>query len=115
MERILKLISDAGSDIEDMLLEPRDQKKLDRIVKKFDEYASIFPCCLNCELLTQHSRSLKEENKKIKAMLKQGLGARMASNIAHAGELVSSSQAVKVALDTFLVSCFKVVFLAVSH
>ena len=105
MERILKVIYDLGLELTAKLLEPRDKKKLDRIMKKLLKYASVFPCLLNCEPLTQHPRSLEEEDKKIKAMIEGGFLVRLARNCNHAGELVSSGQTIKDALDTFLVSC----------
>lgn len=104
MERILKVISDLGSELAVKLVEARDPKKLDRIMKKLLKYASVFPCLLNGELLTQHSRSLDEEDKKIKAMLERGLLVRLARNSDHAGELVSSCGAIKDALRSFFVS-----------
>ena len=69
------------------------------------QYTQIFPCLPNCESLTQHPRSLEEEDKKMKAMLEQGLGARLAHNSDHVEELISSGQAIQDALDMFLVSC----------
>jgi hypothetical protein len=105
MERILKIISNLGSELAVKLVEPRDQKKLDRIMKKLLTYASVFPCLLNCESLTQYPRSLEEEDKKIKAMLERGFLVRLARNGDDVGELVSSGHTIKDALDTFLVSC----------
>ena len=53
-------------------------------------------------------RSLEKEEEKIKAMQKQALLVRVAKKSVDAGELVSSCQAIKDALDTFYVSssCF---------
>ena len=50
-------------------------------------------------------RSLEKEEEKIKAMQERALIVRMANNNVDAGELVSSCQAIKDALDTFYVSC----------
>lgn len=50
-------------------------------------------------------RSLEEEVEKIEAMYKRGFITRLAQNSDDAGELVSSYQAIKDALDTFYVSC----------
>ena len=50
-------------------------------------------------------RSLEKEEEKIKAMQKQALLVRVAKKSVDAGELVSSCQAIKDALDTFYVSC----------
>lgn len=49
-------------------------------------------------------RSLEEEDEKIKAMHERGFFVRLAQNSDDAGELVSSCQAIKDALDTFYVS-----------
>ena len=49
-------------------------------------------------------RSLEKEEEKIKAMQKQALLVRVAKKSVDAGELVSSCQAIKDALDTFYVS-----------
>jgi len=50
-------------------------------------------------------RSLEEEDKKIKAMQERRFIVRLANNSEDTGELVSSCQAIKDALDTFHVSC----------
>ena len=50
-------------------------------------------------------RSLEKVDEKIKAMQKRVLLVRVANNRVDAGELVSSCQAIKDALDTFYVSC----------
>ena len=50
-------------------------------------------------------RSLENEDKKIKTMYERALVVRVANNSVDAGELVSSCQAIKDALDTFYVSC----------
>ena len=45
------------------------------------------------------------ENEKIKAMKERAFLVRLANNSVDAGELVSSCQVIKDALDTFCVSC----------
>ena len=50
-------------------------------------------------------RSLEIEDEKIKVMQQRALVVRVANNSVDAGELVSSCQAIKDALDTFYVSC----------
>ena len=50
-------------------------------------------------------RSLEKEDETIKAMQDRALVVRVANNSVDAGELVSSCQAIKDALDTFYVSC----------
>jgi hypothetical protein len=50
-------------------------------------------------------RSLEKEDEKIKAMKKRPLLVRVANKSVDAGELISSCQAIKDALDTFHVSC----------
>ncbi|EDR02889.1 uncharacterized protein LACBIDRAFT_393541 [Laccaria bicolor S238N-H82] len=84
MERILKIISDLGSELAVKLAEPRDQTSLDRIMK-------------------QLLKSLEEEDKKIMAMIERGFLVRLARNSDHAGKLVSSCNAIKDALHLFLV------------
>lgn len=42
MERILKVISDLGSELAVKLVEARDPKKLDRIMKKLLKYVLFF-------------------------------------------------------------------------
>jgi hypothetical protein len=49
-------------------------------------------------------RSLEKEDEKIKAMKERALLVRLANNSVDAGELVSSCQVIKDALDTFYVS-----------
>ena len=51
-------------------------------------------------------RSLEKVDEKIKAMHERGLVVRVANKSVDAGELVSSCQAIKDALDTFYVGCF---------
>ena len=50
-------------------------------------------------------RSLEKEDEKIKAMKERAFLVRLANNSVDAGELVSSCQVIKDALDTFYVSC----------
>ncbi|EDR10615.1 WD-40 repeat-containing protein [Laccaria bicolor S238N-H82] len=88
MERILNKIFDLGSELTVKLQERRDQQKLDRIIGKM-------------------SKSLEEENKKIKAMLKQGFPRQLVRNSKYAGELVSCSVKIKAALDTFFHQVFQ--------
>ena len=49
-------------------------------------------------------RSLEKEDQKIKVMKERPLLVRLANNSVDAGELVSSCQVIKDALDTFYVS-----------
>ena len=49
-------------------------------------------------------RSLEKEDEKIKAMKERAFLVRLANNSVDAGELVSSCQVIKDALDTFYVS-----------
>ena len=42
MERILKIISNLGSELKVKLKEPRNQEKLDRVMKKLLKYVSVF-------------------------------------------------------------------------
>ena len=50
-------------------------------------------------------RSLEKEDEKIKAMKNRPFLVRVAKKSVDAGELVSSCQAIRDALDTFHVSC----------
>ena len=50
-------------------------------------------------------RSLEKVDEKIKAMHKRAPAVRAANKSVDAGELASSCQAIKDALDTFYVSC----------
>ena len=50
-------------------------------------------------------RSLEKEAEKIQAMYKRPFLVRLANNSVDAGELLSSYQAIKDALDKFYVSC----------
>ena len=50
-------------------------------------------------------RSLEREEEKIKAMHERAPAVRAANKSVDAGELVSSCQVIKDALDTFYVSC----------
>ncbi|KAG5652136.1 hypothetical protein H0H81_006173 [Sphagnurus paluster] len=84
MERILKSTDLLASTLAAKLEESKDHKPLDQILKKL-------------------SKSLEEEDRKIKAMYKRGFIVRLAYNSDDAGELISSCQAIKDALDTFYV------------
>jgi len=104
MDRVLKNIDQLWSELAIKLEESKDQKALNRIIKNLSKYASTIPCLPNCESLTKHPRSLEEEDEKIKAMLERGCLARWAHNSVDAEELVSSCDAIKDALRSFLVS-----------
>jgi hypothetical protein len=104
MDRILKNIDELWSELTVKKEGSKDQKALDRIIKKLSKYASTFSYLPNCVLLTQHPRSLEEQDEKIKAMLERGRLDRWARNSVDAEELVSSCDAIKDALRSFLVS-----------
>ena len=105
MDRILNDIHQLWWDLAVKRKEFKDQKAWDEIINKLSEYAFTLPCLPKSESLTQYLRSLEEEDKKIKAMLKRGRLARGARNSIDAKELVSSCDTIKNALDSFLVSC----------
>ena len=104
MDRILKTIDGLWSELAIKLEESKDQKALNRIIKKLSKYASTIPCLPDCVSLTQHPRSLEGEDEKIKAMLDRGRWVRGARNRIDAEELASSCDAIKDALLSFLVS-----------
>ena len=105
MDRILKNIDQLSSQLANKRKESKDQKKLDPIIEKLSKYASTLLCFPNCESLTQHPRSLKDEEEKIKAMHERGFLVRLAHNSDDAEELVSSCSKIKDALHLFLVRC----------
>ena len=104
MEWVLKSIDQLASTLADKMKELEDHKSLDQILKELSKYAStdhIFRSTINNRGIY---RSLEKDDEEIKSMQKRAL----ANNSVDAGELVSSCQAIKDALDTFYVSyaCF---------
>src|ERR1700734_3015170 len=109
MDRVLKSIDQLASMLAEKLKESEDHKSLDKIIKELSKYAYLLVRRF-CSGITNSGihRSLEEEDEKIKAMQERALVVRVANNSVDAGELVSSCQAIKDALDTFYVShsCF---------
>ncbi|KAF8222234.1 hypothetical protein L208DRAFT_609194 [Tricholoma matsutake] len=84
MEQVLKSIDQLASMLVAKLKESKDHKPLNQIIIKL-------------------SKSLEEEDKKIKDMQKRGFVVRLAHNKADAGELISSCREIKDALERFYV------------
>jgi cell fate (sporulation/competence/biofilm development) regulator YlbF (YheA/YmcA/DUF963 family) len=104
MERVLKGIDRLASTLAAKLKESKDHKQLDQMIKDLSKYASTLLTCRSAITNTDVHRSLEEEDEKIKAMHKRGFIVRLAHNSDDAGEIVSSCQAIKDALDIFYVS-----------
>ena len=101
MERVLKSIDQLASTLADKLKESEDYEPLDQNLKELSKYASIDHIFRSTISDRGIYRSLEKEDEKIEAMQKRAF----ANNNVDVGELVSSCQAIKDALDTFYASC----------
>ena len=104
MDRVLKSIDQLASMLAKKLKESEDHKPLDQILKELSKYALLVRRFRSRISNGGICRSLEIEDEKIKAMQKRPLLVRVAKKSIDAGELASSCQAIKDALDTFYVS-----------
>jgi len=102
MERILKNIDQLASTLAAKLEETKDHKPLDHIIRKLAKYASTPPHLPKRKSLIPFAGHLKKKIRRFRPCTNEDF---LAHNNDDAGELVSSCQAIKDALDTFYVSC----------
>ena len=97
MDRVLKSIDQLASMLTKKLKESEDHKPLDQILKELSKYASTWRGGISNGSIY---RSLEKEDEKIKDTQQRALVIRVANNSVDAGELVSSCQATKDALES---------------